>query len=106
MTRDLRYLMMGIQLELHMTQGHGDTAENGRKRPVDTNMDESIMAAVLLIWIQICTLNLNPDPEFWPNLEYTYVLNLIPFVPILSYNYICGSGSVLGIRFRIHKAPE
>ena len=44
MTRDLRYLMMGIQLELHMTQGHGDTAENGRKRPVDTNMDESIMA--------------------------------------------------------------
>ena len=69
MTRDLRYLMMGIQLELHMTQGHGDTAENGRKRPVDTNMDESIMAAVLLIWIQICTLNLNPDPEFWPNLD-------------------------------------
>ena len=33
-------------------------------------------------------------------------LNLVPFASILSYIYICGSGSVFGIRIRIHKAPE
>ena len=29
-----------------------------------------------------------------------------PFVSILSYLYMCGSGSVFRIRIRIHKAPE
>ena len=33
-----------------------------------------------------------------------YILNLTPFVSILSYFYMCGSGSVF--RRRIHKAPE
>ena len=37
-----------------------------------------------------------------------YVLNLAPFASILSYIYknMCGSGSVFGIRIRIHKVPE
>ena len=29
-----------------------------------------------------------------------------PFASILSYIYMCGSGSVLGIQMRIHNAPE
>ena len=32
--------------------------------------------------------------------------NLATFASILSYIYMCGSGSVLGIRIRILKAPE
>ena len=33
-------------------------------------------------------------------------LNLTPFVSILSYLYLCGSGSVFWMWIRIHKAPE
>ena len=35
-----------------------------------------------------------------------YVLNLTPFASILFYIYMCGTKSVMGIRVRIHKAPE
>ena len=34
------------------------------------------------------------------------VLYLTPFASILSYIYMCGSGSLLGIWIRIQKAPE
>ena len=39
-------------------------------------------------------------------IEMIYILNLTPFVSILSFFYMCGSGSVFWIRIRIHKAPE
>ena len=60
------------------------------------------------------TLNLDPDPGFWPNLypdpwlcyQFWYILNPTPFVSILSHFYMCGSGAVFWIWIRIHKAPE
>ena len=52
------------------------------------------------------------EPNFYSveflNGEFN-VLNLAPFAYILSIPvgiYICGSGSILGIRIRIHEAPE
>ena len=43
----------------------------------------------------------------WVSEGWIYVLNLTPFAFILSYAiYMCGSGSVLGIRIQVHKAPE
>ena len=35
-----------------------------------------------------------------------FCLNLTHFATHLSYIFMCGSGSVLGIRIRIQKAPE
>ena len=35
-----------------------------------------------------------------------YILNLLSFAFILSYIYMCGSGSVFGIRIRIQEAHE
>ena len=40
------------------------------------------------------------------NCGFTYTLNLTSFVSILTYNFVSGSGFVLGIRIRIQKAPE
>ena len=63
------------------------------------------------MWIQIVmdqccgfkfyTLNLDPDPGFWPNLDSELDPGLNQqftsksFAYILSYNYMCASGSVL-----------
>ena len=74
------------------------------------------------MWIQIVmdqccgfkfyTLNLDPDPGFWPNLDSELDPGLNQqftsksFAYILSYNYMCASGSVFGICIRIQKAPE
>ena len=58
------------------------------------------------------TLNLDPDPGFWPNLDPDpgFWPNLDPdpglYYQYWKYDYMCGSGSVFRIRIWIQKAPE
>ena len=56
--------------------------------------------------------NLNLDPQFSLNLKSVESLNCefclqsYTFASNLSYVYMCGSGSVLGLRIRIHKVAD